>query len=40
VLWIVALGFAFEPRAFWRSLARPASALPVALFALADVGMQ
>ena len=38
-LWIVALGFAFEPRAFWRSLARPASALPVALFALAVVGM-
>lgn len=37
VLWIVALGFAFELRAFLQSLARPISALPVALFALAAV---
>lgn len=39
MLWIVALGFAFELRAFLRSLRRPAAALPVALVALAVVGM-
>jgi O-antigen ligase len=37
-LWIVALGFALELRAFWRSLALPVSALPIALVALAVIG--
>jgi O-antigen ligase len=39
VLWAVALGFACEPRALLRSLKHPASALPIAFFALALIGM-
>jgi O-antigen ligase len=39
VLWVVALGFACEPRALLRSLNRPASALPIAFFALVLIGM-
>jgi len=39
VLWVIALGFACEPRALLRSLKRPASALPVAFFALVLIGM-
>ena len=39
VLWVIALGFACEPRALLRSLKRPASALPIAFFALVMIGM-
>jgi O-antigen ligase len=39
VLWIVALGFTCEPGALLRSLKRPVSALPIALFTLVLVGM-
>src|SRR6201987_204612 len=39
VLWIVALGFTCEPGALLRSLKRPVSALPIALFTLVVVGM-
>jgi O-antigen ligase len=39
VLWIVALGFICEPGALLRSLKRPVSALPIALFTLVLVGM-
>jgi O-antigen ligase len=39
VLWIVALGFTCEPAALLRSLKRPVSALPIALFTLVLVGM-
>src|SRR5262249_22323874 len=38
VLWIVALGFAVEPKTLVRSLKRPASALPLLLFLLVLVG--
>ena len=38
VLWAVALGFACEPRALLRSLKHPASALPIAFFALVLIG--
>ena len=38
VLWLAALVPTIEPRAFVRSLLRPVSVLPVALFALALVG--
>src|SRR5215470_14334325 len=38
-LWLIALVPTVEPRALLRSLARPVSALPIALFALAVVGM-
>src|SRR3954454_10332708 len=38
VLWVIALAFALELRGFLQSLARPISALPIALFALALVG--
>ena len=37
-LWLMALVPTLEPRALWRSLARPASALPLLLVALALVG--
>jgi len=37
-LWIVALSFALELRAFWRSLILPVSALPIALVALSVIG--
>src|SRR6185437_6456450 len=39
VVWIVALGFTCEPTALLRSLQRPVSALPIALFALVLLGM-
>jgi O-antigen ligase len=39
VLWLVALAPTIEPRALFQSLMRPASALPIALFALVLVGM-
>lgn len=39
VVWIVALGFTCEPTALLRSLKRPVSALPIALFALVLLGM-
>ncbi|QWG17425.1 O-antigen ligase family protein [Bradyrhizobium sediminis] len=38
VLWLIALVPAIELRAFWRSLMRPVSALPIAIFALALAG--
>jgi O-antigen ligase len=38
VLWIIALVPTLEAGAFWRSLARPISVLPIALFALALAG--
>ncbi|MDO9563757.1 MAG: O-antigen ligase family protein, partial [Bradyrhizobium sp.] len=38
VLWLVALIPTVEPRALWRSLLRPISALPIAMFALALLG--
>jgi O-antigen ligase len=38
VLWVIALGFAIEVRAFLRSLTRPVCVLPIALFALALAG--
>jgi O-antigen ligase len=38
VLWVIALGFAIEVRAFLRSLMRPVCVLPIALFALALAG--
>jgi O-antigen ligase len=38
VLWLIALVPTVEPRGLWRSLARPASALPLVLVALALVG--
>jgi O-antigen ligase len=38
VLWLIALVPTVEPRALWRSLARPAAALPLLLVALALVG--
>jgi hypothetical protein len=38
-LWFVALIPTFDPRRFARALARPASVLPLAFFALAVVGM-
>lgn len=38
VLWLIALIPAIELRAFWRSLMRPVSALPIAIFALALAG--
>ncbi|QWG14446.1 O-antigen ligase family protein [Bradyrhizobium sediminis] len=38
VLWLIALIPAIEPRAFLRSLMRPVSALPIAIFALALAG--
>src|SRR5687767_6167505 len=37
-LWLVALIPTIEPRAFLRSLKRPVSMLPIAIFALALVG--
>jgi O-antigen ligase len=37
-LWLMALVPTLEQRALWRSLARPASALPLLLVALALVG--
>jgi O-antigen ligase len=39
VLWMVAFGFTCETRALLRSLKRPASALPIAFFALVLLGM-
>lgn len=39
VLWVIALVPTLELGAFWRSLKRPICALPIALFALALVGM-
>ena len=39
VLWVIAVLTTLEPAAFLRSLKRPISALPIALFALAMVGM-
>src|ERR1700751_109617 len=39
VLWLIALVPTVEPRALLRSLARPASALPLLLVALALLGM-
>ena len=39
VLWVIALAFALELREFLQSLVRPISALPIALFALALVGI-
>src|SRR3982074_58961 len=38
VLWVMALGFAIEVRAFLRSLTRPVCVLPIALFPLALPG--
>jgi O-antigen ligase len=38
VLWLIAFVPTVEPRALWRSLARPASALPLLLVALALLG--
>src|SRR5271156_4046100 len=38
VLWLIAFVPTVEPRALWRSLARPASALPLLLVALALIG--
>jgi O-antigen ligase len=38
VLWLIAFVPTVEPRALWRSLARPASALPLAFVGLALVG--
>src|SRR5271154_4419807 len=37
-LWVIAFGFALEPRPFVRSLARPASMLSIALFVMALAG--
>jgi O-antigen ligase len=39
VLWVMVVLTTLEPAAFLRSLKRPVSALPIALFALAMVGM-
>ena len=39
VLWVIVVSTTLEPAAFLRSLKRPVSALPIALFALATVGM-
>ena len=38
-LWLIAFVPTVEPRALWRSLARPASALPIGFVALALIGM-
>src|SRR5581483_12415649 len=39
VLWLIALMPTIEPKALWRSLQRPVSALPLAFVALVVVGL-